>query len=492
MGSTPNVAGYQYYELPIDSDNEALIIANAIHDSDHRNTFAKKLQHIDFRHEEYQTLAWGILQIQKEELAMDIDTLRLKANTSPVRKLVSVEFIQTLLDTFTVVPAPNYDTHLDKLKLDKVKSEVATLCMNSLYKSCLSPDMSLDQVYERGQHIIKVLEKGYSSSQSQFKTMEEVAADFVYARDNLANFYTTGFKELDAKLTEGYAPGKISIICGLSGMGKSSLVLSSMKNLANLGIYTAQFALEMNNISIFTKLLAYNTRLAVQKLTKFYTQLDPKEKQLYDFELDRLAKNKFLLLNDKPGQSLSEIREQTMILQDRFQQSYWWLAIDLFGKIADFQSSDNFARAYEQKLNIIQPMAREQGVNYGLVAQINRAVNNRKFNRPKMSDLKNAGALEEVADLILGVHRPFYNPEKALQLQITYDEYSDETENNNIDDDDPNKNIAEVIILKQRMGESNILVNFFFDPETTAYNPIANDYQNIINASKTDLDEDYS
>src|SRR5690606_6500540 len=117
---------------------------------------------------------------------------------------------------------------------------------------------------------------------------------------------------------------------------------------------------------------------------------------LYDYELSRLSKNKFILLDDTPGRSLAQIREQTMILQDRFQQQYWWIVIDLFGKISDFQSSDNFARAYEQKLNIVQPMARELGINMGLVAQINRGVTNRKFTRPKMSDLKNAGALEEI------------------------------------------------------------------------------------------------
>lgn len=772
--TTPNIAEYQYYELPIDADNEALIITNAILDSKHREYFSKKVQHTDFRYQEYQTLAWGIIEIEKNKLAMDVDTLRLKANSSPVRKVVTVEFIQTLLDTFKVIDPKNYDVHIEKLKLDKVKSEIATVCMNSLYKSCLSPETKLDQIYERGQYIIKILEKGYSYSQSQFKTMEEVAQDFIYQRDNQSTFFTTGFKELDDKLTEGLGPGKVSIICGLPGMGKclapytkvlmydgsfklakdivtndllmgidstprkvlntvhgygnmyridqtrgisytvngphqlslivstnydkqlkkgtyfnisvedyikksgkwkncvrgyrtsvdfpeqplpldpyllgirlgdgnndcqeittiykinsrhnrlrllaglldsggslnkkkcgkkrattfeittkykqladdisylsrslgfytslqevkktiksvnfegiyyeirisgnteliptcvlrkhpdpriekysslvskinvtpvgvgeycgfeldgdhqflledftvthnSSFCLSSMKNLANLQTYTAQFALEMNNTAIFTKLLAYNTRIAVQKISKFYNQMTAEERQLYDYELSRLSKNKFILLDDTPGRSLAQIREQTMILQDRFQQQYWWIVIDLFGKISDFQSSDNFARAYEQKLNIVQPMARELGINMGLVAQINRGVTNRKFTRPKMSDLKNAGALEEVADLILGIHRPFYNPEKALQMQITYDEYGEDT-NDNIEEDDPNRNIAEVIILKQRMGESNILVNFFFDPDTTCYGPIAKDYQSMINASKTDLDEDF-
>ena len=158
--------------------------------------------------------------------------------------------------------------------------------------------------------------------------------------------------------------------------------------------------------------------------------------------------------------------------------------IDLFGKIKDFSGSDNYARDYENKLNEVQVMARELGVHFILVAQIHREATKGKFKRPKMSNLKNSGAFEEVADIILAVHRPYYDPEVALKdYSLAGEAHQDMLE----DDSDlgvPNdeKNIAEVIILKQRMGAQNVIVNFEFDPMTTRFRPYDLVEQNEFNA----------
>jgi len=285
---------------------------------------------------------------------------------------------------------------------------------------------------------------------------------------------------LDEKLTEGLQGGQITVVCGLPGMGKSSFTLSMMKNLTNKGIYAAQFALEMPNRSLINKLVAYNTDLAVSRIVTHWDKLAGKEKERYDYELNLLQENKFMYFNDKPRQTLSTINEQAILLQDKLDTQYIVIVIDLFGKISDLQKSDNFARSYEQKLNETQIMTRNLGINTVPVAQINREVVKRKFNRPKMSDLKNAGAWEEVADLMLGVHRPYYNPEVALKQDITFG-----TDASNADDD-PNKDLAEIIIMKQRMGLANKIVNFRFHPDTTRMSPIDAEYQDILDQTKED------
>jgi replicative DNA helicase len=111
-----------------------------------------------------------------------------------------------------------------------------------------------------------------------------------------------------------------------------------------------------------------------------------------------------------------------------------------------------------------------------------------------MNDLKNAGALTEVSDIVLGIHRPYYNPELSIKTKLkesiaSHDNLFMEEESNNAQfiQEDMNKNIAEVIILKQRMGENNTLVNFVFNPETTCFETITAEYQRTINMNKTDL-----
>jgi replicative DNA helicase len=280
----------------------------------------------------------------------------------------------------------------------------------------------------------------------------------------------------------------------------SSFCLSSMKNLANKGIIAAQFALEMNTTPLIHKLLAFNSQLPITKVVSNISELREEEQAFYYAEVKRLEKNYNLFFNDKPSPSLNTIREQIMLLQDHLKTEYIVCFIDLFGKIKEFQSSDNFARDYEKNCNIIQNMTKELGVHMSLVAQIRRDVANRKDTRPTMQDLKNSGALTEISDLIFGIHRPFYNPKTAIKTNVQESVLEQGSFNFDPSDqdaslvamqDDINKNIAEVIFLKQRMGEGNKLVNFVFDPNTTCFYQILDkEEQKRINASKKDLMED--
>jgi len=275
----------------------------------------------------------------------------------------------------------------------------------------------------------------------------------------------------------------------------SSFSLSLMRNLSQASVPTAQFALEMNNMSLFTKLLAFRTKLPIRTIIKKPEDLSEDERKLYEYEKQILAQNKFIYLNDNPSQSLSSIREQIMLLQDSLKQQYFVGVVDLFGKIRDFQSSDNFARDYEKKCNEVQVIVRELGVHLILVAQINKEVSKRKNKRPTMNDLKNAGALTEVSDIILGIHRPYYDPELALKSQLSYGIIAADSDDDIYDkedsfiEDDINKNLAEVIVLKQRMGPKDVLVNFTFDPDTTGFYPVTESYQRQLNKIK--IDEDY-
>jgi replicative DNA helicase len=268
----------------------------------------------------------------------------------------------------------------------------------------------------------------------------------------------------------------------------SSLALSFMKNLSQLvtPVPTAQFALEMNNMSLFTKLLAFQSMLPINRVVKKPEELNNEERQIYMFEKERLAKNKFIFLNDTPFQTIAAMREQIMLLQDLVKQSYTVVVIDLYGKIGDLQSSDNFARDYEKNLNLLQVITRDLGIHLILVAQINREVGKRKNKRPTMNDLKNSGALVEVSDIVLGIHRPYYDSELAARRKAYFSSSEDEEESTNeyasvILDDTLDTNLAEVIVLKQRMGPKDDIINFIFDPDTTCFRPISESYQKKIN-----------
>lgn len=473
-------------DIPIDIDNEGLIIANAIKNSDNRKEFLNRIDYLEFRQAEYQTLAWSIKSTVESEMELNPDAILLKSRKSPVRKPLDYNFIVSLTEKFNEVPKTNYIGHLEKLKVDSVKAKILDRIFDSIYKSLIDPTSDLSAIEKRIQSVQDIIEDGFSSAQCEFKGMDVVVPEYIKSRDVSPGKRKTYFRPLDELLTDGLQDGTITIICGLPSQGKSSFALSLMKNLSNRSVYAAQFALEMPNRSLMHKLIAFKTNLAVTTVANYWRTLSDKEKDVYEYEIDLLSKNKYLYFNDKPSQSMSNIRDQIRRLQDKLREQYLVIIIDLFGKISDLSRSDNFARSYEQQLNEAQQMARALGIHLIPVAQINREAVKNKFRRPRMSDLKNAGAFEEVADLILAVHRPYYNPELALtgQLRSPFDDSEEEEEATTPMEHDPNRNLAEIIILKQRMGENNKIINFYFDPRTTRLDPIESAYQNILNEIK--------
>jgi replicative DNA helicase len=151
-------------------------------------------------------------------------------------------------------------------------------------------------------------------------------------------------------------------------------------------------------------------------------------------------------------------------------------------------------------------MAKELGIHLILVSQIRKEVSQRRFSRPTMNDLKNAGALTEIADIILGVHRPYYNSELALKASVADnirggytntaeglfgdgdgDSIIEAPPNDDLMQEDLNRNSAEILIMKQRMGENNALINFHFNPKTTGFSQIAESLQADLNKNKKDL-----
>lgn len=487
--------GGNVFDFPIDSDNEGIIIANAIKSPLNREIFVRSVTHNKFRNPQFKTVAWGIIEAVKDNLEINLDAVLLKSRSCPVRHSVDFTFLQQVVNNFDEVPEENFKNHVEKLTIDSTKQQMLDFSLDSLMKTCTDPTSTLADLANRITYAKNIVESGYSSSRLDFKPMIEIVAEYDEMKLKGVDKRPTGFPQLDEFLTEGFKEGQITTLAGLSSMGKSSMALTIMKNLSQGGfnrppVPTAQFALEMNNMSITSKLLAFGSNLPLKRVVRKPEDLTPQEREHYEAAKKFLAENKYIFLNDNPSQSIKSMGEQIKLLQDKLKQQYIVIVVDLFGKIKDLQGSDNFARDYEKKLNEIQVLVRELQIHMILVAQINKEVSKRKNKRPTMNDMKNAGALTEVSDIMLGINRPYYDSDKAMNVQMINgldDDYSDDEEQEeSMVEDDPNRNLAELIILKQRMGPKDVLINFIFDPRTTCFYPITEEYQRRINLLKVD------
>lgn len=475
------------YSLPIDEENESVVISSAMQSAENLEVFCKRVDYRELRKPEYKTIAYALHEIYNGKLEINIEAVLMYVKVSPVNSTVDFKFLDELIKNFPVVPKENLEEHIVRLKTSTVKANVVQSLLGNVYRDCLDPKTDLIKIDKDIEYIKTLIKNSYTANKLEFKNANELVDDYIVAKGKIEEKRTTGYQALDKHIPMGFAPGQVTTIAALPNLGKSSFALSIMNNLGNKRIPTAQFALEMPNMSIMHKLLAFGSNVAVNSLVQKVEYLNEEELIAYNEAL-RMLRMKSIYLNDRPGVPLAYIKEQIQLLQDTIKQQYIVVVIDLFGKIKDLQGSDNFARDYEKELNTVQSMTRELGVHMILVAQINRSVNNRKWSRPKMSDLKNAGAFEEVSDLMLGLHRPNYDPETAMRAKMAFN--TPKNDPSQYIEEDPNKDLAEVIIMKQRMGENNVIINFKFDPHTTRFIPFDDEEQDLLNAQKFADDED--
>ena len=466
--------------LPIDVDNESVIISSAIQNKENTELFCKRLDYREFRKSEYKTIAFAINEVYTKKLEMNIDAVLLYVTSCPVRSTITFDFLTEVVTNFKCVPKENLEEHITKLKVQSVKSNIVTTIFSSLYKDCADTRTDISKLDKDVEYIKNIIRNGITSNKLEFKNTDELILEYEEAKLRNEDKRTTGYAILDKHIPMGFGAGQVTTISGLQSAGKSAFSLSIMNNLGNKKIPTAQFSMEMPNMSIMHRLLAFGSKLPVNTVIQKVEHLNEHELIQYN-EAIRMLRMKSIYLNDKPTVPLSYIREQIMLLQDLLKTQYIVVVLDLFGKIKDLQGSDNFARDYEKELNIVQGMARETGTHMILVAQINKSVAVRKWKRPSMTDLKNAGAFAEISDLMLGIHRPNYDPETAMRAKMTYNRT--ETDNQFIEKD-PNEDLAEVIIQKNRMGENNLIINFKFDQQTTRFIPFDEEDQKILNAQK--------
>jgi len=213
----------------------------------------------------------------------------------------------------------------------------------------------------------------------------------------------------------------------------SAFVANSMIRMSNNKIPNALFALEMDGPAMADRWNAIETGIPLTKLIKRHdlTKGNVREEE----RIKKLREDKPMYINDQTGKSLKDIRRDAKHIVDKYGVRV--IFIDLFMKVVKPYGMNNKSTAdtYTAMLNEIQVMARELNVHFSLVVQIGRQVEARTDKRPMISDLKDSGGFEEIADLILLFYRESYYLSKNVE-------------------DDFEVDLVEIIIGKQRQGGS--------------------------------------
>ncbi|SFB16183.1 primary replicative DNA helicase [Acetitomaculum ruminis DSM 5522] len=235
----------------------------------------------------------------------------------------------------------------------------------------------------------------------------------------------TGFNDLDFKLS-GLQPSDFLLIAARPSMGKTALVLNIASNVAcRTKDCVALFSLEMSKEQLVNRLLALESKVDSKNI---------RIGRLNDEEWEKLIEgagivgNSKLIIDDTPNISISELRSKCR--KYKLEQDVKLVIIDYLQLM---QGGSKKSESRQQEISDIsrslKALARELNVPVLALSQLSRAVEQRPDHRPMLSDLRESGAIEQDADVVMFIYRDdYYNP------------------------DTEDKNIAEVIVAKQRNG----------------------------------------
>ena len=258
----------------------------------------------------------------------------------------------------------------------------------------------------------------------------------------------SGYSDLDQK-TAGLQPGDLIIIAGRPSMGKTSLALNIAEHVGmEVGLPVAIFSMEMGAAQLTMRLLG-----SVGKLDQHKMRIG----QLEDEDWPKLT-NALGVLNEAPifideGSALNsyEVRARARRLH-RQQGKLGLIVIDYIQLMssANEQSNENRATEVSEISRSLKALAKELNVPVVALSQLNRSVESRPDKRPMMSDLRESGAIEQDADVIMFIYRDeVYNPETA------------------------EKGVAEILLSKQRNGPTGT-VKLTFLGQYTRFENYAN------------------
>ena len=396
----------------------------------------------DFYLPAHKAIFEAIVKLHSEDMPIDEDFVRNRVDKKDVNDGV-------LLEILSANPITNTAAYVKEIKDASVKRELATLA-TTIKKVAIEDEISANEALDTIQgELYKI---STNSATSELKDMQTVTSDtlaYIEKMKKLGNKYligqTTGFEALDKKTT-GFNEGDLVIIAARPAMGKTALVLNmALKNVEQKkGVIF--FSLEMPAEQLMLRMLAAKTSIPLQNLRK--GDMDDKEWSNLSAAFDDLNSKK-LFVDDGGSININQLRARVRKLAQIQENNISLVIIDYLQLMQGLGNKDRHQEVSDISRGL-KMLARELKIPIVALSQLNRGLESRPDKRPMLSDLRESGAIEQDADIIMFVYRDDVYKER--------DEARKEKEAKDKGEDYKSKFIdkpveeAEIIIGKQRNG----------------------------------------
>ena len=417
---------------PHSSEAEQSLLGGLLIDNEALDKVSDIVSAIDFYRQDHQIIYQHIHRLIERSQPADIVTVgeSLESN-SELNTVGGLEYLGLLAEsTPSAANIRGYAQIIRERSIMRNLVEVGT----DIVDNALSPQgRDAQQLLDESESKIFQIAEAGKNDRIGFTDIKELLPqvaeriDQLFQRDNPSDVtgIPTGYKDLDM-MTSGLQPGDLIIIAGRPSMGKTSLALNMCEYVSvDTGLPTAVFSMEMASTQLVSRLIGSVGKLNQHKMRT--GQLDDNDWEKLSDALGQL--NEAPIFIDE-GSALNpyEVRARARRLHKQCGR-LGLIVIDYLQLMGSAGTTENRATEISEISRSLKALAKELNVPVIALSQLNRSVEQRPDKRPVMSDLRESGAIEQDADVIMFIYRDeVYNPET------------------------PDKGIAEIILAKQRNG----------------------------------------
>ena len=463
----PNFAHVQPQAVEI----ERVVLGALMVDSDAFSVVSELLKPETFYEPRHQKIYEAIRNMNMDERPVDIMTLNDElSKMGEIDKVGGVDYLMEI--SSQVAPAAHVESHA-RILAEKYMQRQLIHFAGDIETKAYDSSVDVDELMQQAEgSLFQISQNNMKQDFTQVAPVVKNAVEILQRAASNKGGLTgipTGYTGMD-EITSGWQASDLVIIAGRPAMGKTSFALSIAKNVAvDYGVPIGFFSLEMNNVQLVNRLISNVCEVSGRKILN--GQLDPSDWERLDKRIGRLT-DAPIYVDDTPGLSVFELRTKARRLVR--EKGVKIIMIDYLQLMN--ANGMKFGSRQEEVSTIsrsLKGLAKELDIPVLALSQLSRNVENREGlegKRPQLSDLRESGAIEQDADMVLFVHRPEY-----------YHIYQDEKGNDL-------HGMAQIIIAKHRKGSTgDVLLNFrgeftrFQDPtEAATSSPVADGGGEII------------
>ncbi len=434
---------------PQNIEVEQSLLGGLLIDPESMNKIADIIGPADFYRDAHGKIFELMLYLYDRNDAIDFITVSsLARDRGALEGIGGLAYLNTLVD---FMPSAANIAHYAKMVKEKALVRSLINVATEIIEKGFDPETNVDTYIDEAEKLI------FQVSENKFRPSFLPIKDFVmegvkvierlYEKKQTVTGVPTGFKDLD-RLTSGLQPSDLIVVAGRPAMGKTSFCMNIAQHVAMLPenpVTVGIFSMEMSKEQIVTRLLSSESEIDHSKLRT--GTLSRAEWPKLAEAAGRLSEAR-MFIDDSPSLSVLELRARARRLKK--EHNLGLVIIDYLQLMRGRANSERREQEISEISRFLKALAKEINTPVIAISQLNRAPEQREkeSKRPRLADLRESGAIEQDADVILFIYRDeVYNKDK-----------------------EDNKGLAEVIIGKQRNGPTDTVELAFIDKHATFRN----------------------